>query len=263
MAEADVELDIDVRFGISRRAITKTDTGTSRSSADVLTIRGVGAGHRVSSAIRLLLLYQRGLPGSVREFVSNDEVARAFDGWHDIEDVVRTVNGHAFPESVKSAPLYAEAFLASRSPQRAKLAASLDALPTGPDVSKDNAAYLLRERLMRATDAPVGSRELLVERFAQMVKSWNLLSKSGSIAKRDFRWSPAGRNAEPFPKVNGTKALGLGITGRTVGPIACRPLRDRLIPVPAASSSARPERLLPSPKTSFACASMASDGNDC
>ncbi len=205
LVEADVELDMDVRFGIPRRAFTKTDTGTSRSSADVLTIKGVGSGNQVSSAIRLLLLYQRGLPGSIRDFVSNDEVARAFDGWHDIEDVVRTVNGHAFPKAVKSTPLYVVAFLASRSPQKSKLEAWLDALATGLDVSRDNAAYLLRERLMRATDAPIGTRELLVERFALMVKSWNLFSRGESVAKRDFRWSPVGRTAEPFPKVNGAK----------------------------------------------------------
>ncbi len=62
VVEADVEVDMDVRFGIPRRAFTKTDTGAPRTGGDVLTIKGVAHGGVVSSAVRLLILYRRGLP---------------------------------------------------------------------------------------------------------------------------------------------------------------------------------------------------------
>jgi hypothetical protein len=205
LVEADISLDMDVRFGIPRKAFSKTDTGTSRSSGDVLTIKGVGAGGQVASAVRLLVLYHRGLPGSIREFVSNDEVAKAFDGWLDIEDIVGRVNKHAFPKAVKSTPLYATAFLASRTSGKGKLEAWLDAVATGLEVSRDNPAYQLRERLMRGIDAAIGTREGQLERFALMVKSWNLWAKGETITKREFRWTSEGKNAEDFPTVIGAK----------------------------------------------------------
>jgi hypothetical protein len=63
----------------------------------------------------------------------------------------------------------------------------------------------LRERLMRGVDAPVGTREGQLERFALMIKSWNLWAKGETVTMREFRWTPSGRNAEPFTTVNGTK----------------------------------------------------------
>jgi hypothetical protein len=205
VVEADAVLDMDVRFGIPRKAFSKTDTGTSRSSADVLTIKGVKTGSLVSSAVRLLILYQRGLPESIRGFVSNDEVARGFDEWRDIEDVVAAVNAHAFPKAVRSTPLYATAFMASRSPQKAKLEKWLDAVATGLEVGRDSPAYQLRERLLRGIDSPIGTREGQLERFALMIKSWNLWAKSGTVTMREFRWTSIGKNAEPFPAVTGAR----------------------------------------------------------
>lgn len=205
LVEADAVVDMDVRFGIPRKAFSKTDTGTSRSGADVLTIKGVIGGGQVSSALRLLILYKRGLPDSIREFVSNDEVARSYDTWPDIEDVVGSVNRHAFPKAVKSTPLFTTSFLASRTSAKAKLEPWLDAVATGLDVTRDSPAYQLRERLMRGIDSPIGTREGQLERFALMIKSWNLWAKGESVTKREFRWTATGKNAEPFPAVAGSR----------------------------------------------------------
>jgi hypothetical protein len=205
VVEADAVVDMDVRFGIPRRVFSKTDTGAPRTGADVLSIKGVQAGSQVSSTVRLLILYSRGLPESIRTFVSNDEVARAFDSWTDIEEVVAKLGEHAIPKAVRSTPLLATAFLASRTPQRAKLDKWLDAVATGLDVSKDNPAYQLRERLMRGIEAPIGTREGQLERFALMIKSWNLWSKGDTVTMREFRWVQSGRNAEEFPKVSGAR----------------------------------------------------------
>ncbi len=199
VVEADVEVDMDVRFGISRDAFRMTDTGASRTPGDVLTIMGAHAGGQVSSTVRLLLLYERGLPDSVREFVSHEEIARAFERWHDVEDVVAAVNGHAFPKAVKSVPLYATAFLASRTPAKAKLETWLDAVATGLDVGREHPAYQLRERLLRGI--PAATREGLMERFALMVKSWNLFARGDTVPMREFRWTATGKNAEAFPAV--------------------------------------------------------------
>jgi hypothetical protein len=81
----------------------------------------------------------------------------------------------------------------------------LDTVATGLEVGRDSPAYQLRERLLRGIDAPIGTREGQLERFALMIKSWNLWAKNDSVTMREFRWTSEGKNAEPFPAVNGTK----------------------------------------------------------
>jgi hypothetical protein len=205
MVEADAVVDMDVRFGIPRRAFTKTDTGAARTGGDVLTIAGAAHGGQVAPAVRLLILYRRGLPDSIREFVSNDEIARAHERWSGIDEVAQRVHGYNFPKGVRSTPLLATAYLAARSPGKAKLDAWLHTLATGLDATRDNPAWQLRERLMRGVEAPIGTREGLLERFALMLKSWNLHAAADTVPMREFRWRAAGKGAEPFPQVTGAR----------------------------------------------------------
>lgn len=198
-------VDMDVRFGIPRAAYTLTDTGKPRSAGDVLMIGGLAEGGRISSALRLLILYERGLPEAVRDFVSNDEIHVALARWPDIVELAERVRQHAFPKPVKSTPLLATAFLASRSPGRAKLDVWLATLATGLDARRDDPAYVLREKLLRGIEAPIGTREGQLERFALMNKSWNLYAAGSTIAARDLRWRAQGRNPEPFPLAEGAQ----------------------------------------------------------
>ena len=202
---ADATVEMDVRFGIPRKAFTKTDTGSTRTASDVLSIKGVGASGQVSSTVRLLILYRRGLPEAIREFASNHEVALAFEEFSGIEEIVALVNQHSFPKPLRSTPLYATAYLASRTPQKGRLGAWLDAVATGLDVSKNDPAYVLRERLLRGIDAAIGTREGQLERFALMLKSWNMWSRGETVTLREFKWTSSGKNAEAFPKVAGTR----------------------------------------------------------
>jgi hypothetical protein len=207
--QADVTVDMDVRFGIPRRVFAKTDTGAGRSAADVLTIKGVAHGAQVSSAVRLLILYQRGLPENVREHVSHDQVASAFDRWRDIVDIAAQIQRLSFPTSIRSTPLYATAYLASRSPAKDRLPQWLEGLSTGADIGRSDPVYQLRERLMRGADAPVGTREALMERFALMIKSFNLFAAKRTVPLKEFRWRQTGRAAEPFPLLDGGRLPGV------------------------------------------------------
>ncbi len=205
IVEADAEVDIDVRFGIPRKAFTKTDTGSSRTGGDVLSIRGITGGAAVAPAVRLLILYRRGLPDAIREFVSNSEVDEAFTRWKGIETVGRQIAGFRFPKGVRSTPLLATAYLASRSQAKERLPAWLETLATGLATGKSDPAYVLRERLMRGVDAPVGTRESLVERFAIMILAWNSFANGQGIGQRELRWSASGKAAKPFPQVEGAR----------------------------------------------------------
>jgi hypothetical protein len=201
--ESGATVDLDVRFGIPRHVFAKTDTGASRNAADVLTIKGVAHGGQISSAVRLLILYRRGLPDSIREFVAPDHVARAYDRWSGIVDIAAQIQKMGFPAAIRTAPLYATSYLASRSPAKDRLPIWLEGLATGADIGRSDPVYQLRERLMRGADAPVGTREALMERFALMIKSWNLFSTGRVVPQREFRWRQTGRGAEPFPVLDG------------------------------------------------------------
>lgn len=192
--EAGSDVEMDVRFGIPRSAFTKTDTGVARSGGDVLTIQGVTHGTQVSSAVRLLILYERGLPDSIREFVSNDAINKAYVRWPGLADVVGRMNACSLPKAVRSTPLLATAFLASLSPGADKLDRWLHVLATGLDAKRDDPAYQLRERLVRGVDAPIGTREGQLERFALMIKSWNFMQSGQHLPLKHFRWRSGAGN---------------------------------------------------------------------
>ena len=205
LAQTDAEVEMDVRFGIARRAFTKTNTGTSRTGGDVLAIRGVVGGAAVAQAVRLLILYRRGLPDSVRDFITNAEVDQAFERWKGIEAVGKEVAGHAYPRGVRSTPLLSTAYLASRCPGKERLTSWLETLATGLAAGKTDPAYVLRERLMRGVDQAVGTRESMLSRFALMVMSWNAFASDQGMTARDLRWNATGKTAAPFPIVDGAK----------------------------------------------------------
>lgn len=205
LVEADVELDMDVRFGIPRDVFALTDTGSSRTPRDVATIRQLPNGADVATAVRLLVLYERGLPGSIREYVSNDEVNRAITRWIGIVDIIERVKAAKIPRMLRGGPIYAAAYLASLSPGRSKLDKWLEILSSGLTTDNENPAYLLRERILNGLESPLGSRELLLERFALMNKSWNLFRSGQSIPRKAFKWKSTGNKPEPFPLVTGAK----------------------------------------------------------
>ena len=205
LVESDITVELDVRFGIPRKAIAKTNTGTSRNGGDVLALRGVSGGAAIAPAVRLLILLKRGLPESVREFVSNAEIDTAYNRWKGIETVGKLVGGMSFPKGVRSTALLATAFLASRSAGKDKLESWLETLSTGLATNRNDPAYLLRERLMKGVDAPVGTREGMIEKFALTIMSWNAYAQGQGIEPKDFRWSATGKRTKPFPKVEGAR----------------------------------------------------------
>ena len=205
VVEADVVVEMDVRFGIARKAFVKTNTGAPRTGRDVLAIRGVSGSAAIAPAVRLLVLYRRGLPESVREFVSNAEVDDSFQRWSDFEVVAKQVAALSFPRGVRSTPLFSTAYLAARSPGKERMPDWLETLATGVGNGRSDPAYHLRERLMKGVDAAIGTRESLVERFALMIQSWNAYAAGLDINAKALRWTAVGKTASAFPKVEGVR----------------------------------------------------------
>lgn len=205
VVEADTAVEMDVRFGIPRRAFVKTDTGAARSGADVLSIRGILGAAQIAMAVRLLIAYERGLPEHLRDYTSNDEISRAFDRWPDIVEAAAKVQVYRYPPQIRSTPLYATTFLAMRAPHSAGLGDWLHVRATGLEAHREHPAYQLRERLLRGVGAELGTRERQLLRFALMIKSWNLFRQEETVSMRDFRWSSTARDPEPFPRVTGAR----------------------------------------------------------
>src|SRR5271165_4951622 len=155
--EADALVEMDVRFGIPRKAFVKTDTGAARSGADVLSIRGVVGAIQIAMTLRLLLLYERGLPDHARDTLTNDEVNRAFDRWPGVVDAYHKVQVFRFPAQIRSTPLYATTFLAMRAPKGSKVDDWLHVLATGLEAEREDPAYVLRERLIRTPLSELGT----------------------------------------------------------------------------------------------------------
>jgi hypothetical protein len=205
VVESDVAVEMDLRFGIPRKAFVKTDTGAPRNSADVLSIRGVSGASQIAVTLRLLLLYERGLPEHVRDFLTNDEVNRAFDRWPDIEEAVAKVHVYRFHPLIRTTPLYATTFLAARASGASRVSDWLHAVATGEKLHREHPAYSLREKLMRGIGSDIGNRERQMLRFALMIKSWNAFRNNEDLSMRDLRWSPTARDPEKFPRVAGAR----------------------------------------------------------
>jgi hypothetical protein len=202
IVDADVTVEIDVRFGIPRSVFPKTDTGAARTGGDVLSIAGASHGSLAAQAVRLLVLYERGLPGSVRDYVSNAQVAAAYDRWPDVAEAVDRLHGRAFPKGIRSAPLTCTVFLAQRAPGKRKLDEWLEVLETGVSPGKSDPAHQLREYLIRGADAGAGTREAMLERWGTMLRSWMLYRAGGTVTARDLRWR---MGKDEFPMLNDAK----------------------------------------------------------
>jgi hypothetical protein len=202
IVDADATVELDVRFGIPRSVFPKTDTGAARTGGDVLSIAGASHGSAVAQAVRLLLLYERGLPGAVREFVSNAQVAIGYERWPDVSEAVERLAGRAFPKGVRSTPLTCTVFLANRAPGKRKLDAWLDTLETGVGEGKQDAAHQLREYLLRGADAGAGTREAMLERWGTMLRSWALYQAGEQTTARDLRWK---LGKDDFPMLGDAK----------------------------------------------------------
>ena len=203
--ESGASVEMDLRFGIPRRAFVKTDTGAARNGADVLSIRGVQGASQIATTLRMLIAYERGLPEHIRDFISNDDISKAWDRWPDVEGAVAKVQVYRFPSQIRSTPLFATIFLAMRAPKAAGLDSWLHMLATGLEANRENPAYQLRERLIKGVGNELGTRERQLQRFALMIKSWNLFRNDETVSMRDFRWSQTGRDAETFPRVSGAR----------------------------------------------------------
>ena len=199
VARAGIATQMDIRFGIARRLFAKTDTGAKRLSGDVLSIAGSTSPYATAAAIKLLLGYERGLPGAYSERYGNDEILEAFNRWPDIEEAVDICHRKIARKGFLNASSNAFTFLAVRASDTEAVEEFLEIVNTGltPRGHKD-APWLLRERLINVNTTR-GTRHDIIERFALFIKAWEYWRK-GERPNR-LVW----RSDEQFPQMLGVK----------------------------------------------------------
>lgn len=187
IVRANISTKMDIRFGIPRRLFSKTDTGAKRLGADVLSIVGSTSPYASAAALKLLISYERGLPGAYGEKVGNDEILKAYERWPDIEEAVDITHRKMTKRGFLNASSNAFVFLALRQTDNEAVEEFLEIVDTGLTPSgKKDAPWLLRERLLKVTSTR-GTRADIVERFALFIKAWNYWRKGERTARLVWR----------------------------------------------------------------------------
>ena len=199
VVESNVTVEMDIRFGVPREFFTVTNSGQTRTAADVLSIRGVHAAPTVAATVRLLLAHSAGLPDHLRDRFDNQDVDRAFASWPELSRAFELVSAASVPAQFRGTPLYAAVSLALREPGHERLPEWLACLATGLGAERDDPAHQLRERLLRPARDTSNGRDRQLVRFALMLKSWALFREGRTVPMREFRWARGGRR--PFPSL--------------------------------------------------------------
>ena len=234
VVEAGIAVEMDVRFGIPRRAFAVTDTHAKRSAADVLGIGGEASSHAVAAAARLLVAYQRGLPAAFWRVVHNDEILEFVEAWPLVIQGVRLVNRTlAARRGFVNASSSAFGCLAILQAGEEAAEEFLRVVESGAVPDQQNPARLLREKLLTDQSLRHGSREQVIERLALFIKAWNAWRAGDRPARLFWRgFGDASKKAlEPFPLLEGVK---LAVPE---APPAAPP--SNLVPFPPAPGSTR------------------------
>jgi hypothetical protein len=194
IAEAGIPAIMDLRFGVPRKAFASTNTGRARTAGDTLHINGTADAAAIAIIARWVLYYERGLPGSAAQQISNAEIVAACTRWPDIGDATQTVRGLKSP--FKLASLRTLAFLASRCHAEKAREGFFDVIKTGQGETA-NPAHRYREFLIRnanvSQDRGERSRSLAIG-----IVAWNLYRDPDSWGQQ-LRW----RVQDGFPSVQG------------------------------------------------------------
>jgi hypothetical protein len=185
---------MDLRFGVPRHAFAATNSGAKRTAAHALTLLGATNAVQVSTAARMVLAYDAGLPAAARQRIPNAEIVRAVEErWPDLPDAMRY--SAPLPAQVRNAATMTLAFFASRTANEPAIRDFFAVLESGAG-RVDDPPHRLREALLRHRGGQdTGTR---VRFLALGIIAWNAFRKAPHRLSK-LEWRPG----EPFPRVDG------------------------------------------------------------
>jgi hypothetical protein len=197
-SEGEVALDTDVIFGLDPEAMGTIDIGKARTAANIAHLEGVENAPAACAAAHLILLHEN---AGIQQLGNKD----AEPSKTKIIERVRTdrrisvVAGHAvgMGQGLASPRVMTFCYYLF-SAQKPELAEQFfTSLERGTGLTKDNPAYLLRERLR--TNSAGKAKLPLLELVALFFKAW--IAYRGGKPVKCLRWNNSGVSPERFPEI--------------------------------------------------------------
>lgn len=193
VVQADMAVPMDIRFGVPRTAFLTTGVGKARSPMDALMIAGYPNQIGLAGCCRMIIAYEKGLPSAARLRTRPPEVVALMKRFPDLADALALLNYSG--KRLRIGPMYALAFLALHSGNRATVESFFEILRTGVGPGRATAAHQLYDAVWaghgfgKTTDGRVLT-------LAIGIQCWNAYQLNERV--RSF-WMPG----QAFPKVTG------------------------------------------------------------
>lgn len=207
--EADVSFTTLLITGLPNESQETMDQGRSRNFSDMLKLRGEKNYTVLSTAVRMVCLYERdGVPLKMG-FVpvpSAQEMFRCLERNPEIRDSVEL--GARLGKPWLPATMIAGLHYLFASVNSRDATSFFEQVALGDGVERINPAYVLRERLI-TEHAKQGVMLRQVVRFAFVIRAWNAWRNGEVISK--LQWNPGGADPEKFPHIDGLENRGGGL----------------------------------------------------
>lgn len=201
LVAANRSVRLTICLGLASDCQISLDTGMPRSMADVLTMAGEHDGSNLASVLRLLYLYDHSQDFRLLVDPKATPSRQELSAYLAAHPAIRAFGSRdprmkgLLPPALKGALAY---LFAQKDPVLNDH--FWNGLGTGANLDPTSPLYHLRERLRKNHD---NRKKKMVTRemTALVIKAWNAYRQGRPITANGLRWSIAGTNAEPFPRI--------------------------------------------------------------
>jgi hypothetical protein len=199
IVRSGVTIESLVVWGLPDEAHPTIDTGSSRSWADVLAMRGQSTVKALAATCRLWWWYydERHAVNLQKSSPSHAELDDLLARHPALADRVREVNGGSGAKKIAPASVLGLVYATAHSYDAVLAHEWLTLFATGAGLPSDSPVYLFRERMIanRASKAKLPQIEVL----ALAIKSWNAFAAGQPM--RNLRWRAEGPGKQAFPEM--------------------------------------------------------------
>jgi hypothetical protein len=182
--------NVVVVTGLDPEVFDTIDNGKGRTSYDALEVKKVDHYKRVSSALAVVIMYDRGIKATVRDAIRPNQVMGILEKYPDMPAAIEEI-GKQSPRFLTRSLFDGLYYVFRRfDPQMAL--EYMTALRTGTGIETLDAWHQLRERLIRNQADSAKLKETHIA--ALIIKGWNL-ARQGKDVNR-MTWAPS---KEDFP----------------------------------------------------------------
>jgi hypothetical protein len=176
--------------GLEPEVFDTIDIGKGRTAAEALEVRKVAHHQRVSSALCVVSMYDRGIQSKVRDDVRPSQVSTVLAKYPDMPEAIGEL-GQLAPRLITRS-LFDGLYYVFRRQDPVMALEYMNALRSGTNVELLTAWHQLRERLIRNQAESAKMKEVHIA--ALIIKGWNLARQGKDLPR--MTWTPS---KEEFP----------------------------------------------------------------